>query len=139
VDVGFLVELERPQDRSEGNELRIGPLFQTEVGKVQLNGNVLFERHVHADAPQHTELGYQWQAKYRSNPGFELGVQGFGEVGPWNHWDPADQRSHRLGPAVFGKLPSGNHQAIRYNAAWLIGASSAAPNHNFRFQVEFEF
>ena len=139
VDVGLLVEMERPQDRSQGNELRLGPLFQSELGKVQLNGNLLFERHFHADTPQHTELGYQWQAKYRWKPALELGAQGFGEVGPWNHWGPADQQSHRLGPAVFGKLPLGNRQAIRYNAAWLIGASSSAPNHNFRFQVEFEF
>ena len=26
VDLGFIVELERPQDRSEGYEMRVGPL-----------------------------------------------------------------------------------------------------------------
>src|SRR5579859_5844684 len=36
VDAGFVIELERPQDRSEGYEVRFGPLFQTEFGKIQL-------------------------------------------------------------------------------------------------------
>ena len=139
VDVGLIVELERPRDRSEGNEVRFGPLFQTEFGKLQLNGNVLFERHYGADSPQRMETGYQWQAKYRWKQELEFGFQGFGDLGKWNHWDPADERSHRMGPAVFGKIALGGGKAVRYNAAWLAGASTAAPNHNFRMQVEYEF
>jgi hypothetical protein len=139
VDAGLVLEIERPKDRSEGYEVLLGPLFQKEIGKVQLNGNLLFQRHVRVDTPQHTEFGYQWQAKYRWKQEFEIGVQGFGEVGTWNHWDPASERTHRLGPAVFGKLPMGGGQAIRYNAAWLIGAGSGAPNNTIRTQVEYEF
>jgi hypothetical protein len=139
VDVGFVLELERPQDRSQGDEVRLGPLFQTGVGKVQLNGNLLFQRNIRADTPQHTEFGYQWQAKYRWKQEFEFGLQGFGEVGAWNNWDPAKERTHRLGPAVFGKLPLGGRQAVRYNAAWLIGTTSGAPRNTFRMQVEYEF
>jgi len=139
VDLGLIVELERPQDRSEGYEFRFGPLFQTEFGKVQLNGNVLFQRNYRADAAAAMQLGYQWQAKYRWQPKLELGFQGFGELGQWNHWDPAGERSHRAGPAMFGKLALGDHQAIRYNAAWLVGASANAPSHNLRLQIEYEF
>lgn len=139
LDVGFVIEAERPQARSEGYEFRWGPLFQAEGGRVQLNGNLLFERHVRTDSPQRTEMGYQWQAKYRLTPEFEFGMQGFGEVGPWNHWDPAEQRSHRLGPALFGKLALGDRQALRYNAAWLIDASTNAPRGGLRLQLEYEF
>ena len=44
VDVGFLVEIERPQNHAEGWEVQWGPLFQTEFGKIQLNANLLFQR-----------------------------------------------------------------------------------------------
>jgi len=138
-DTGLIVEVERPKDRSEGYELLFGPLFQTEVGKVQLNGNLLFGRHYRADVVPPMQFSYQWQAKYRWRPQFEFGLQGFGELGQWNHWDPAEQRSHRIGPAVFGKLSLGNHQALRYNAAWLARASTNAADQNFRVQVEYEF
>lgn len=139
LDVGFLVEIERPRDRAEGWEVKWGPLFQTEFGKIQLNANALFERLYRAEIPSDTELLYQWQAKYRWRQGIEFGLQGFGEMGKWDDWTPKDQRTHRAGPAIFGKLPSGGLNAIKYNAAWLLGTSKAAADHTFRLQVEYEF
>ena len=141
VDVGFITEIEVPRMRSEGYEFRFGPLLQAEIGRLQLNANLLFERvYRNTDGASHvTEFGYQWQAKYRWLPEFEYGLQGFGEMGKWNDWDSRDQQNHRLGPAVFGKIALGNHQALRYNAAWLLGASTAAPNHTLRLQMEYEF
>ena len=82
---------------------------------------------------------YQWQAKYRWKPEFEFGAQGFGETGDVDDWAPAEQQSHKAGPAVFGKLPLGGHQAIKYNAAWLLATSKAAPDNTVRLQVEYEF
>ena len=139
VDLGLLVEIERPTDRTEGWEVKWGPLLQTEFGKWQLNGNLLFERNYHAVASSGTLLQYQWQAKYRLEQALEFGMQGFGEYGQWNDWLPSNQRDHKLGPAIFGKLPIGDKQAIKYNAAWLLGASQVAHDHTLRLQVEYEF
>jgi hypothetical protein len=139
IDVGFIVELERPQDRSEGYEAVVGPLFQTDFGKFQVNTNILLSRRLRAATEQHTGLGYQWQIKYRWTPQFEFGAQAFGEVGRLSHWDSSNEQSHRLGPAVFGKIAIADHQAIRYNAAWLLGATDNSPKQTFRAQVEYEF
>ena len=139
VDVGFLLEIERPKDHAEGWEVKWGPLFQTEFGKLQLNGNLLFQRNHQADFANDTQFQYQWQAKYRLLPQFEFGLQAFGELGKWNAWAPKDQRIHTVGPAVFGKLPLGNHQAIKYNLAWLLKNSSAAQDRTLRMQIEYEF
>jgi hypothetical protein len=144
VDAGLITEFEAPvNNANEPYEFRFGPLFQTESGKLQLNGNVLFERkfghHLDGDDAYITEIGYQWQAKYRWKPVLEFGVQGLGEMGKWNDWNKQNQQLHRIGPAVFGKFALGNRQAIKYNAALLFGASDAAPNHTFRMQVEYEF
>lgn len=139
VDAGLILEIEKPQDHTEGYELRFGPLLQTEFGKLQLNGNLIFEQHYRSDTSQRAQLSYQWQAKYRWQPQFEFGMQGFGDTGSWNHWDAVTDTSRRMGPAVFGKIALGNRQAIRYNAAWLAGASSNAPRNTFRTQIEYEF
>ena len=139
IDVGFLVEIERPMDHDEGWEVKWGPLFQTEISKVQLNANFLFQRSYHAAEPGNLQFLYQWQAKYRWKPELEFGLQGFGEMGTYDHWSPADAQNHRAGPAVFGKLPMGGREAIKYNAAWLLGASKAAPDNTLRLQVEYEF
>ena len=139
VDVGFLLEIERPKDHDEGWEVKWGPLFQTEIGRVQLNANVLFKRNYDAVEANNLQLLYQWQVKYRWLPQFEYGLQGFGEMGDYDKWAPQDAQIHKLGPAIFGKLPLGARQAIKYNAAWLIGNSKASPDNTIRLQVEYEF
>lgn len=139
VDVGFLVEIERPMNHAEGWEVKWGPLLQTEFGKLQLNANLLFQRSYFAEEASETAFLYQWQLKYRWLPQFEFGLQGFGETGKWDDWAATDEQSHRFGPAVFGKLPLGGRQAIKYNAAWLLSTSKAAPDHTLRLQIEYEF
>ena len=139
VDTGFVVEVEKPHDSSEGWEFRYGPLFQTEFGKLQLNTNLLLESRVDDAAHAPTVFQYQWQVKYRWQQRFEFGLQGFGETGKWNDWSSIDDQEHKLGPAVFGKLPVTDKQFISYNAAWLVGTTPASPDHTLRMQIEYEF
>lgn len=143
IDLGIITELETPVSGSAPNEIKVGPLLQTEFGRVQLNANLLFERDFgqagQSNAQFTTNFLYQWQVKYRLQPAFEFGAQGLGEMGEWNHWADSSVQVHKAGPAVFGKISFGHREAIRYNAAWLLGTSPAAPNNTFRVQVEYEF
>lgn len=140
VDLGFLVEIERPKDRSEGYEFRWGPLLQTEFGpRMQANLNLLLEKRVRVTDGGPAELGYQWQIKHRWQPQLEWGVQGFGEVGPWQHWAASSAQSHIAGPAIFGRFKAGERQVIRYNAGWLVGLNHGSPRNTLRLQSEFEF
>lgn len=139
VDVGLLLEIERPKDRSEGYELTFGPMFQAEWGRVQGNFNVFLQRHVRASERFDTELLYQLQLKYRQAEQFEWGVQGFGNVGQWNRWAQGSEQQFKIGPALFGKLKTGTKQAIKWNAALLAGTTNATPRTTLRFQAEYEF
>jgi hypothetical protein len=143
LDFGLITELEAPLSAKTPWEFRFGPLFQTEYGKLQLNGNLLFERAFgfadESGVPYTTIFSYQWQAKYRWKQEFEYGLQGMGELGKWNDWSKQAEQIHNVGPAAFGRFVLGKRQAIRYNAAWLFGTSEAAPKHTFRLQVEYEY
>lgn len=139
VDIGLITEIEIPKNNDEGIEFKFGPLFQSEFGKLQLNGNVLFEKHFDAAESAPTEMAYQWQAKYRWLPSFEYGMQGFGEMGEWNHWESSSNQEHKIGPAIFGKLAMSHRTAIKYNAAWLFGLTENTPDNTFRLQTELEF
>jgi hypothetical protein len=143
VELGLITEIEAPVSESGPWEAKIGPLLQTEIGKVQLNANLLFERKYSSDGSgvqYPTEALYQWQIKYRLQPEFEFGAQGFGALGEWDRWvNSKDEENHTAGPAIFGKLSLGNRQAIKYNAAWLIGSGTGAAERTFRMQAEYEF
>ena len=140
VDVGLLLEIERPPERSEGYEYRWGPLLQADLGTLwQANLNLLIEKRIRASEPSKAELGYQWQLKYRWRSALEFGAQGLGDVGPWNRWEPHAEQPHRAGPALFGRVKVGERQAVKYNAALLMGLTDAAPRRTLRVQAEFEF
>ena len=143
VDVGFLFEAERPQDRSEGYEFKFGPLFQADVGKTDWIANFLLKRNYKADSPSGTQAYYQLQGRYRVSREFAIGFQGFGDLGKLDDMAPARQQGHRFGPAVFGKLPLDGRQYIKYNAAYLIGKTriddDSYVGNTFRMQLEYEF
>lgn len=139
VDLGLIIEIERPRDHAEGYEWRYGPLLQAEADQMQFNLNPLLTSITRASEGNGTYFGYQWQVKYRWREALEFGAQGFGDLGRWNHFSPTSEQDHRLGPALFGKWRLGGAEAIVWNAALLFGATSGSPNRNFRLQVEYEF
>lgn len=143
VELGLITEIEAPISNAGPWEAKLGPLLQTEFGLVQLNANFLLERKYASDGGSMqypTEAKYQWQIKYRLQTEFEFGAQGFGSLGEWDKWvNNKDEENHSVGPAIFGKYVLGNRQAIKYNAAWLIGSGEGVAERTFRMQAEYEF
>lgn len=139
VDVGAMFEIERPRAGSQGFTFTAGPLLQKDFDQFQLNANVLLSRIIDSDNTVPTQMGYQLQLKYRSDPALEFGMQALGDLGSWNRWGNPSGQSHRLGPALFGRHKFGPGRSVGYNAAVLVGASHAAPYTTLRAQIDYEF
>ncbi len=135
VDLGLFAELAR--DRGEGrNALAIGPLLQKEFGRLQANINVLFERQLGAHAEPGAEINYAWQMKWRGNPRFEPGLQGFGTLGRTN--DFAHESEHKVGPAFFSTANLSGSDKLKFDAALLFGLNRNTPHTTLRFTLEYE-
>ncbi|PHV06887.1 hypothetical protein CSQ96_12930 [Janthinobacterium sp. BJB412] len=137
-DLALHTKVERPRERANGYGLEWGPVLQTEIGRTQFNLNLFFQRDYRAVAGGPTELAYQWQVKHRWKSWLQFGLQGFGEVGKWNDWLPAERQSHRYGPAVFGGRDVGGRE-LRYEAAYLVGKNSARTAKSFTMRVQYIF
>ena len=141
-DLGFLIETEIPRAREEGRFIvKAGPLVQWDTGPLRWNTNVFLERAFNATTEEAhaTELSYQAQVTYHLHNGMDVGAQAFGDLGKWNDWLGHDEQSHRIGPALFGKVKLEGRHAIEWNAAWLFGLTKAAADNAFRVQAEYEF
>lgn len=138
LDVAIHTMFVKPADPSIGNAFEFGPVFQTDIGRTQANFNLVFERGYGAQSSNPTGLKYQWQLRHRWKPWLHFGVQGFGELGPWDDWAPHGQQSHRGGPALFGKLPIGE-QSLAWQAAYLIGKTYGQHGRMFTMQVKYNF
>ena len=140
VDVALHTNLVHAQDSSDENALEFGPVLQTDLGRVQLNGNLIFEKSLAPGNSTAPQLKYQWQAKYRWNQTLHTGLQGFGELGTWNNWVDAGRQSHRWGPVISGTWPLNQKQRVEYQAAYLIGSvygGSTADMLSLRLQFVF--
>jgi hypothetical protein len=126
-----------PQQMS-GDSLEFGPVFQTDIDRTQVNLNIFFERGFGALAARPTQLKYQWQLRYRWRPLLHFGAQGFGELGPWDHWAAHDAQSHRAGPALFGSIGAGPG-SIGWQAAYLLGKTYARRGDMLSLRAKYDF
>jgi hypothetical protein len=135
LDLGLFVELAR--DHAEGrNAVALGPMFQKELGPIQANLNVIFERQLGASAEPGAEINYEWQVKWRRDPRFEPGLQGFGTLGRTNNF--GHETEANIGPAFFGQVPVGGRNKLKYETAVLFGLNRNTPDTTVRFQIEYE-
>jgi hypothetical protein len=85
------------------------------------------------------QMKYQWQVRHRLKPMLNFGLQGFGKLGDWDHWAPAAQQSHRAGPAWFGRLGLGEHEALLMQAAYLLVTVYRQHGRLFSLRVQYSF
>jgi hypothetical protein len=122
----------------QGVNVEFGPVLQTDIGRVQINANLLLDRTYRSEAPSRMQMKYQWQAKYRFFQQLHLGLQGFGELGDWDHWAPRSRQSHRAGPVISGVMPMGQ-QALKYEASFLFGSIIEEQAKTFSMRVQYVF
>jgi len=134
-DFGLLSEYEH-SFAAGPDTLKLGLLFQKEIGPTVANLNLVFIREVGSGASSVTEFEYRWQARWRGREALEWGVQGFGSLGTFGHLGRDD--SHSIGPALFGAKRLGNGNKLVYNAAVLGGVNAAAPDVSVRLELEYE-
>lgn len=119
--------IHRPRN---GNAFEWGPLLQTDWGLTRLNLNLLAERDFRRGG---TQLKLQWQALHRFGRGVRAGLQGFGELGRWDHW--SRQPSLRAGPV----LRLGLGEAAELQAAVLRGKTYGRRGTMFSAQLLLGF
>ena len=138
-DLAVHTNLLLARDASTPDMLELGPVFQTESGRTQLNANVFFERPFNGRTSADTMLQHQWQVKYRWRPALHIGLQGFGEVGTWDDWTSRAHQSHRVGPAIAGSWYVAEGQALRYEAALLKGRIYGRDGTMFSMRLRWAF
>jgi hypothetical protein len=146
VDLGMVFNLEKPYEASrnsfktEGTSIRFGPLLQKDIGKVELNFNLLVTRYFKSTEFSATEFSYQSQIKYRYSQPLEVGIQAFGKFSSVGQtWAPYSDQVQRVGPVVLGRLVMPQERSLSYNLALLIGTTDHSSDRTLRFQVEYEF
>ena len=139
VDLALHTQWVQDQDSPRQQTLEWGPALQTDIGRWRLNGNVFFEQGLDPDRSSPTQLQYQWRTRYRLGPVLGVGLDGFGELGTWNHWAPKAQQNHRAGPALAGQWPLENRRSLLVQGAWLWGKTYGRQGHLFSLKATLDY
>ncbi len=137
-DVAIHTLVSAPKHVGDGHTVEMGPAFQADIDRTQLNFNVFIEKGYGGFSRRPTQLKYQWQVRHRFVPGLHFGAQGFGEVGPWDHWAPSHAQSHRAGPALFGSAKAGPGE-FGWQAAYLYGKTYRQRGNMLTASVKYDF
>jgi high-affinity iron transporter len=133
IDPGFFYEMDFPQSE-DPNNIIFGFLGAKTIGHVAETFNLL----LHKDyGPNNTPMGfiYSNQAKYRLKPWLEPGFELYGDT---DGKDRFDDQQLAIGPGLFGKIYTFNGQALKYEFAYLFGATTASPDGAVRWKIEYE-
>ena len=128
-------QLIHKRGRQSGMALEIGPSWQGHLGLHRFNLNVLIEHDTTRRDGKQLKLQWQWSRPLQ--PGLRLGMQGFGELGRWDHWLPARQQSHRAGP-VLHWVPEAQRR-LSITLAHLWGRTYGQRGDMFSAQMQYDF
>lgn len=142
LDAGMLVAYGSSRQSNTPDGLEIKLLLQKDAGKFTSMANIGFSQNVgrfseHTGGPDYVFL---WNTRYRYNMSFQPGIEVQSYLGKGSQLGSFNKQEQYAGPAVYGKffgsLPQG--QAIKYQAAYLFGASDAAARSMARVLIEYE-
>jgi hypothetical protein len=137
IDFGVLAAYSRELEQDARDKIEIGALFEKSYGKQVVNFNVLAEHQLGGAEETVVEYAARW--RWRRSQLLEPAIEFHGELGEVDHLHSFAEQEHSVGPGLLGKISLRNGAKLKYEAAYLVGISSAAPNTTLRFQVEYEF
>ena len=136
-DVGLLNENEIPRFSHDPYEIKIGPSFSKDFGRLTAQLNLLAAHQYGTNAAPGVELSYRSRLEYRLNSRLSPVIEAYGQpVGRIGHWG---QPRHQIGGGIMGQALLGAGKNLRYSAVILFGASNSAADTTGVFRLEYEF
>jgi len=137
MDVGVLTEYSRELKGEVKNKIALGALLEKQMGKQAVNFNLIAEHELGGEHA--TDLAYAARWRWRMSQALEPAIELHGELGDVDHFESFSDQEHSMGPGLLGSVVLSPGSKLRYEAAYLVGISRAAPNGTLRMQLEYEF
>ena len=136
VDLGLYAELEMPKHDEDTQELDLKAIIEKDFGRWTIDLNPALEKVLKGEnSSQNWVFHYAAAAIYRLNERWQPRLEFFGETGPIDNPDPADEQVHMISPAVdFRVTPF-----FKVRAGVAFGLTDGSEQRLVRTNLEYEW
>jgi len=134
VDSGVMITLRGSTRAGLPDSVAAKLLLEKDVGKFINIANFGLEQEAGSHASGGPDRTFEWSTQYTINDGFAPGFEVQSDLGKANEGSRFSQEQHYIGPAIYGTFLDHFH----YEAAYLVGISSAASDSAVRFLFQYQ-
>lgn len=136
VDLGAYIEWEMPKHDVDTQEAELRGIIEKDFGRWTVDINPMFEKVLRgANAGTGWELKYANALVYRLNEKLQPRLEFFGDFGPLKDFEPRDEQSHLISPALtYSPKPT-----LHLTGGVAFGLTRASEQRLWRLRVEWEF
>lgn len=142
LDLGFYTEYEIGTRKGSTDEITLGPIFRSDIGKFRITANPFMSVEIGANSTEAPSFKYGVQGLYMLHHAFAPGIEMFGKTGELVESKRLPDQEHQIGPVLTGTILGstiGLPGKFGYEAGVLFGLTRATADETYKIKLEYEF
>ncbi len=137
IDVGLAVAYVHALEREAADVAAVTLQLEKRLGPTTATLNLLRVRELTSQPQSAFEYRFRWSAPLGRN--LDVGIEAYGQMRVWGLDAAPAERTHEIGPSIYGAFGGRDGDAVEYEAALLFGVHGSAADRTLLLQLSHGF
>lgn len=137
IDVGLAVAYLHALERQPADVAIVTLRLEKRLGPTTATLNLLRTRELASQPRSANEYRFRWSLPLGEK--VDVGVEAYGQLRVWGLDGEPAERTHEIGPSIYGAFGGQDGEAVAYEAALLFGVGGGGADRTLLFQLTYGF